>query len=304
MTKLFALIFAVLTFGAAASAQQSPAQQEQLPEQQKQQLQQQPGEQIVWEKDFKRAQALARETGRPLLLDFTASWCKPCKAMDAQFWVLPDVVKAAKTFVAVKIDFDSEKSLVGKYNVSAIPYVAFADPLGNLITFRRGFGSKNASELNQIFNEMPKDFSALKKSYEALELKKDDGAALLRIADAYRAAKMLQLSNDFYKRALKTAEIQADAEKKERVAATLGTNAYSFGDYKQANNYLEDYLKDYPTGKYRELAVAILSIGSAHLGKIKEADKYLELLKKDFPASKNIPAAAKAVEEARGKKDK
>lgn len=283
MKKLFVLIFAVLMFGSTASAQE---------------------EQIVWEKDFKKAQALARETGRPLLLDFTAPWCKPCKAMDAQFWVLPDVVKASKPFIAVKIDYDNEKSLVGKYNVSAIPFVAFTDPLGNLITFRRGFSTKNANELNLIFNDMPKDFSALKKFYEAIELKKDDGAALLQIADSYRQSKMLALSNDFYKKASKTSEIQADPEKKERIAATLGINSYSFQDYRQANNYLEDYLKDYPAGKYKEIAQAMLSIGNANLAKLKEADKYFELLKKDFPASKNIPAVAKAIEDARNKPGK
>jgi len=283
MTKLLALLLAVLMFASAAAAQ---------------------GEQIVWEKDFKKAQALARETGRPLLLDFTAVWCKPCKAMDAQFWVLADVVKAAKPFIAVKIDFDSERGLVGKYNVSAIPFVAFTDPLGNLITFRRGFGQKNASELNQIFNEMPKDFSNLKKFYEAIELKKDDGAAHLQIADSYRKSGMLALSNDFYKKALKTSEIQADAEKKERITATLGLNYYGFNDYRQANNSLEDYIKDFPAGKYKEVALAVLSIGNSNLGKMKEAAKYLELLKKEFPASKNIAAAAKAIEDAANKKDK
>ncbi|HXH70467.1 MAG TPA: thioredoxin family protein [Pyrinomonadaceae bacterium] len=261
-------------------------------------------EQIVWEKDFKKAQALARESGRPLLLDFTAAWCKPCKAMDERFWVLPEVVNMTKPFIAVKVNFDNEKGLVGKYNVSAIPFVIFADPLGNLITFRRGFGEKNAGELNQILKEMPKDFSALKKYYEAVELKKNDGLALLQIADSYRASKMLTLSNDFYEKALKTPEIQGDAEKRERIAATLGLNAYTVKDYRQANKYLEDYLKDFPAGKYREVSFTVLAIGNANLDKMKIADKYLELLKTEFPASKNTAAAVKAVEEAKNKRDK
>jgi len=261
-------------------------------------------EQIVWENDYKKALATARESGRPLLLDFTAPWCKPCKAMDERFWVLPEVIKMTKPFVAVKVDFDNEKGLVGKYNVSAIPYVIFADPLGNLITFRRGFSEKNANELNLILNEMPKDFSALKKHYEALELKKNDGLALLQIADSYRVSKMLTLSSDFYEKALKTPEIQSDAEKKERIGATLGLNAYRVEDYKQANNRLEDYLKDFPAGKYREISIAALAIGYAKIGKIKNAEKYLALLKTEFPASINIEGADKAIEAAKNKPDK
>ena len=261
-------------------------------------------EQIVWETDYKKAAATARESGRPLLLDFTAVWCKPCKAMDEKFWVLPEVINSVKPFVAVKINFDTEKSLVGKYGVQAIPFVIFADPLGNLITFRRGFGEKNAGELNQILNEMPKDFSVLKKYYDAVELKKDDGFALLQIADSYRASKMLTLSSEFYKRSLKTTEIQSDAEKKDRVSATLGFNAFSVEDYKQSNNLLEDYLKDFPAGKYREISISVLAIGYARTGKLKNADKYLELLKKEFPVSKNIANVVKAVEEAKSKRDK
>jgi len=261
-------------------------------------------EQIVWEKDYKKAVQAARESGRPLLLDFTAVWCKPCKAMDEKFWVLPEVVEAMKPFIAVKINFDNDKFLVGRYGVAAIPYVAFTDPLGNMITFRRGFGAKSVNDLNQILKVMPKDFSALKKYYEALELKKDDGLALLQIADSYLASKMLTLSSDFYEKALNTPEIQSDAVKKERIAATLGLNAYAVGDFKPANKYLEDYLKDFPAGKYREVSFAALAIGNANLNKMKIADKYLDLLKTEFPASKNLAAVTQAVEDAKNKPDK
>lgn len=261
-------------------------------------------EQIAWEKDFKKAQARARETGKPLMLDFTAVWCKPCKVMDEQFWVRADVVEATKPFIAVKIDYDSQKGLVGKYNVSAIPFVVFTDPLGNMVTFRRGFGSKSVRELNQIFNEMPKNFSALIKYYDAIEQKKDDGMALLQIADSYRHSKLLFLSNEFYKRALKTKEIQNDAEKKERVTAIVGVNYYTIRDYAQAIDYLEDHLKDFPASKDKEIAVSILAASHANRGEMKEAIKYLEMLKTEFPASKNIASVAKAVEDAKNKPDK
>jgi thiol-disulfide isomerase/thioredoxin len=256
-------------------------------------------EQIVWEKDYKRAVAQARETGRPLLLDFTADWCKPCKEMDARFWVLADVIKAVQPFIAVKVDFDSEKGLVDKYRVSAIPFVVFADPLGNTITFRRGFSSKNVAELNQIFDEMPKDFSPLKKYYEAVEQRKDDGAAWLQIADAYRGAKILRLSNDFYKKALKAPEIQNDAEKRERIFATLAVNAYTYRDYPQAIDYAEDYLKEYPQGKNLETLLYLLVLSNANQKKMKNANKYLDRMKTEFAESKYLPHAEKALGEVK-----
>lgn len=158
---------------------------------------------IVWEKDYKTALAKARETGRPLMIDFWAEWCKPCLAMDKDFWPLPEVVNAVKPLIAVKLNADDNKSVGEKFAVNALPNVVFADPLGNMVTSRKGFSASKVKELHQIFDEMPKDFSALLPLYDALDQKKNDGEALLKIADAYRAHKMLMLSNDFYRRALK-----------------------------------------------------------------------------------------------------
>lgn len=256
-------------------------------------------EKIEWERDYEKALKLAKETNKPLMLDFTAKWCGPCNRMDAEFWVLDDVIQATQPFIAVKVDFDSKKGLVSKYGVSAIPYVVFTDPLGNMITARTGFSSKKISELNQIFDEMPKDFSPLKKFYDALELKEDDGIALLRIADAYRAAKMVRLSSEFYKKSLKTREIQTNVEYREGVMTVLGVNAFDIKDFERATDYMEDYLKAYPAGKNKELAVSILAIAYARRGKMKNANKYFEILKAEFPASKNIRTAAGAIDDAK-----
>ncbi len=254
---------------------------------------------IKWEKNFEKAQKAARESGRPLLLDFTAEWCKPCKMMDQEFWVRDDVIQAAKPFIAVKLNYDNERDLAFKYGASAIPFVVFADPLGNMVTFRRGFGSKNAREISQIFDEMPKDFSVLIPFYTAIEKKKNDGLALLQIADSYRAAKMTKLSCDFYKRALKTSEIQNDAEKKERVMAIIGVNYYSIRDYVNAENPLEDYVKAFPQGKNRETILFALVMTNIKQEKLKDANNYLEVLKKDFPASDKITTLSREIENAK-----
>lgn len=258
-------------------------------------------ESINWQTDFKQSLALSRETGKPLLLDFTAVWCKPCKVMDEQFWVRADIIETVKNFVAVKLDYDKERSLAGRYRVQGIPYVAFVDPVGDLITYRKGFGTKSVNELNEIFKEMPKNFSALKKAYAAVELKKNDGAALLEIADFYHKSGMLRLSNDYYKRATRTFEINSDAEKRERIAATIGLNWFALEDYKQSNEAFEDYLKFFPAGKYEEVSTAGLAVGYANLGKLDEAAKHLELLKNKFPASKNISKVNASIEEAKKK---
>lgn len=208
---------------------------------------------------------------------------------------------AAKHFVVAKIDYNVDKSTVAKYNVGSLPFLVVADPLGNVITFRMDYTKRDGDELKQIFNGVPKDFSPLKKQYAALELKKDDGNALLEIADYYRKTKMLRLSSDFYGRAAKTPEIRADAEKLERAVASQALNTYGLTEFKEAVEQFDAYLKNYPSGKYREIVIASAAIGSVKLGKQKQVEKYTAMLKAEFPQSKNHQVIASVIESSKNK---
>src|SRR5512141_2175586 len=45
-----------------------------------------PEDGIPWRTDFDAALAEARQSGRPVLLDFYASWCPPCQVMKHEVW--------------------------------------------------------------------------------------------------------------------------------------------------------------------------------------------------------------------------
>ena len=46
----------------------------------------------------------ARSRGLPVMIEFTADWCVPCKELEHTTFAHPDVVQAAANVVALKAD--------------------------------------------------------------------------------------------------------------------------------------------------------------------------------------------------------
>ena len=59
------------------------------------------------------------QSSQPVLVDFCAHWCGPCKAMEP---VVKDVARSMSgTVRVVKVDIDKQQHLAQQYNVSAVP---------------------------------------------------------------------------------------------------------------------------------------------------------------------------------------
>jgi thioredoxin 1 len=78
---------------------------------------------------------------KPVLVDFWAEWCPPCKAMDPILDQL--TVELADKVKIVKLDVDSNPSTVVRYNVRAMPtLIVFKD--GEPVDFKVGAGQSRA----------------------------------------------------------------------------------------------------------------------------------------------------------------
>jgi thiol:disulfide interchange protein len=85
-----------------------------------------------WQTSFDAALALAKKTGKPVMADFYADWCGPCKALDAYTWPDPSVTQEAQNFIPVKIDIDAPSNLptVQRYGIRPIPCIIWIAPDG------------------------------------------------------------------------------------------------------------------------------------------------------------------------------
>ena len=95
---------------------------------------------LVWIADEAQGLEVGRREGKPVMLDFYATWCAACNELEHTY--SDPVVKAKLSkFVNVKLDFtrnsEEVERLKQKYGIVGLPVVLFFDSEGNQLTEKR-----------------------------------------------------------------------------------------------------------------------------------------------------------------------
>ena len=111
---------------------------------------------IAWE-PVERWTAARHDGARPVLLEFGAEWCIPCREMEATTYVHPEVVREADRFRMVKADITAESdattALTDAYAVKGVPTVILFDPTGG--ESRRMVGYVGADAMLDAMRAIP-----------------------------------------------------------------------------------------------------------------------------------------------------
>jgi len=98
----------------------------------------------VWDY-IKDNKAIVLKTKQPVILDFYATWCRPCKML------APELTQLQKNYkgkiLVYKIDIDQEPELATVFSIQSVPTVYFIHPNGK---YDGILGYRSYDELKQI----------------------------------------------------------------------------------------------------------------------------------------------------------
>jgi thiol:disulfide interchange protein len=84
---------------------------------------------VHWRSDLSAGQSEADDTGKPLLVEFGASWCPDCQWMKTHVFSDGTIAQRVNSnYVPVSIDDDAHPELVRKFDIHEIPEFFVIDP--------------------------------------------------------------------------------------------------------------------------------------------------------------------------------
>ncbi len=97
-----------------------------------------PTQVLAWHHEEQTAFAQAKAEGKGVMIDFSASWCAPCKKLEIEFSKAGPKAAIQKSFVPLKFDVshgtDADEAKQDKYRAKELPAVIFVTAQGEEIT--------------------------------------------------------------------------------------------------------------------------------------------------------------------------
>lgn len=102
--------------------------------------------------------ALAKNQGKPAMLDFYADWCVSCKEMEKLTFPVPAIKQKLDTLTLLQVDVtannDDDKALLKRFHLFGPPGIIFFDQQGQEITDARVIGYQNPEKFGKSLSKI------------------------------------------------------------------------------------------------------------------------------------------------------
>jgi len=90
---------------------------------------------VGWQPYSPERLTAATKSGKPVMIDFYADWCSPCRALEKDVFTNPEVLKLSKQFVTLRVDLTKrhpqQAILQKRYHIQGVPTVLFINSKGD-----------------------------------------------------------------------------------------------------------------------------------------------------------------------------
>lgn len=98
--------------------------------------------------DFKKIKNASLKISKPVILDFSATWCGPCKAM------VPLLEQVPENIDVYKIDVDDEHELSSFFKIRSVPTIIFIPSTESPNDIKYFVGMQNKQDFNKNIKEI------------------------------------------------------------------------------------------------------------------------------------------------------
>lgn len=111
---------------------------------------------INWITDYDKGIKEGKRLNKPVMIDFYADWCPPCRQMNETTFKNQQVIDLSRKFVCVKVDVDKNEGPSKKHSVRYLPTIVFADSKAKELSRSVGYADANklASEMKDALKKL------------------------------------------------------------------------------------------------------------------------------------------------------
>jgi len=229
------------------------------------------GADVAWEKgSFDQIMAKAREANKPVMIDFYAVWCGPCKMLEKNTYPDAAVTAFSNKFVNAKFDVEKGegKELAKRFRIMNYPTILFLNPDGSEID--RHIGYLGPGDFLQLMEDYYNGVNTLDYYKERLDADPDNMELLFTVAVKHvdRADRDAALPLLDRVMELDPENAQGYAEKALMQKADCERKA---GNLDLAIRYAEDFLEKYPESENVKTVLYDLAYYQKKAGKNEDA---------------------------------